>query len=549
MTEERQKTGFTSNFKGDIYGGITSGIIALPLSLAFGVASGVGAAAGLYGAIIVGFFAAIFGGTRTQISGPTGPITVIVAAIVATHPGEYGLIFTTIFLAGLIQIGLGFTGLGKLIRYVPYPVISGFMSGIGIIIIVIQLNPLLGLESSGTPLMTILSMIDSLQNINWMALVLGVITVIMVFNTPAFIRQYVPAALLALIVVTIGSVLLNLDVPRIGSIPSGLPEFHMPSLLSFESFEKMLPIAFTIAILGSVDSLLTSLVADSLTRTRHDSNKELIGQGIGNTVAGLFGGLAGAGATMRTVVNIKTGGTTQISGALHAVLLLVILLVAAPLAEQIPMAVLAGILIKVGFDIIDYKFIKVIKHAPKYDLYVMLLVFILTVFDDLIFAVGVGIVLSSILFAYRISQQTDVVIKKMPKEYAREVEVETELLQDMRHQIRVVHIDGIFFFGSTSRITMRVDDILGTKYMILDCRNLENFDISAVFALEDMIVRLKDKGINVMLILAYRATIKQAIKFGIKDLVGKENIFFCEEKAIQTAKERYKEENKKRVKL
>lgn len=365
-----------SNFKGDLFGGVTAGVIALPLALAFGVASGVGAAAGLYGAIFVGLFAAIFGGTRPQISGPTGPITVVVAAIVASNPGDFKLIFATIVMAGLFQIFLGISGVGNLIKFVPYPVISGFMSGIGVIIIILQINPLLGLDVHGTPIKTLFSIGEVFNSFNPHSLILGLATLIIVFFTPCKIRNIIPPSLLALVGVTAASVILGFNVKTIGEIPTGLPELQFP-LLPLEELLKIVPLAITVAILGAVDSLLTSLVSDSLTKDNHNSNKELIGQGIGNMFSGMFGGIAGAGATMRTVVNIKTGGRTPLSGVVHALFLIILLLGAAPLASNIPMAVLAGILIKVGFDIIDYKFLKIINHAPKRDLAVMALVFIL----------------------------------------------------------------------------------------------------------------------------------------------------------------------------
>ena len=375
-----------SNVKGDIFGGITAGVIALPLALAFGVASGVGAAAGLYGAIMVGLFAAIFGGTKTQISGPTGPMTVVLASIIVSHPGNMNAIFLSIFLAGLIQIIFGITKLGSFIKYVPYPVISGFMSGIGTIIIILQAGALLGLKTGGSTYECLKDLVLNLSNTNLHALLLGLITLAIVFFTPKKVAKTFPPALIALISVTIISILFKFNVPTIADIPASLPAFKFPQF-NPDLIKSVFPIALTLAVLGSVDSLLTSLVADSITKTKHDSNKELVGQGIGNMMASLFGGIAGAGATMRTVVNVKAGGRTQLSGVVHSLFLIAILLGAAPLAKNIPNSVLAGILIKVGVDIVDYKFLKVIRTAPKRDLFVMLWVYFLTVFYDLIFAV------------------------------------------------------------------------------------------------------------------------------------------------------------------
>lgn len=526
--------GVFKNFKGDLFGGITSGVIALPLALAFGVASGVGAIAGLYGAILVGLFAAIFGGTPTQISGPTGPITVVVAAIVASNPGNYQLIFLTIFLAGLFQIILGISKVGQLIRYVPYPVISGFMSGIGVIIILLQLNPLLGLDSQGTTINALLSLGESFQNIHRDSLLIGLATLAIVFFTPAKIQQKFPPSLIALVTVTYASVLLNLDVKTIGEIPTGLPDIQL-SLIPFNELIKIVPVAITLAILGSVDSLLTSLVSDSLTRQRHNSNKELVGQGIGNMLSGMFGGLAGAGATMRTVINIKSGGRTRLSGVFHSLLLICIVLGAAPLVENVPMAVLAGILVKVGFDIIDYKFINIIYAAPRYDLAVMVLVFMITVFDDLIFAVGAGIVLSSVLFAATISRQTNVCVENIDEQDNPKEEYMLE--RESRHKIRIVNINGVFFFGSASRILTRVDDLLGTKYLIINCKNIPEMDLSAVFALEDMILRMKDKGINVFLVVRDKNVSIKLLRLGLMKIIKRDNVFYCKEKALNNAKE------------
>ncbi len=522
-----------SNFKGDLFGGITAGVIALPLALAFGVASGVGAAAGLYGAIFVGLFASIFGGTRPQISGPTGPITVVVAAIVASHPGNFKLIFTTILLAGLFQIILGISKVGNFIRFVPYPVISGFMSGIGVIIIILQINPLLGLDVQGTPIKTILNLGEVFNSFNLQSLILGIATLIIVFFTPSKIRLVVPPSLIALVSITIVSVLLGFNVNRIGEIPTGLPDFVFP-VVSIEDIVIIVPLAITVAILGAVDSLLTSLVSDSLTKETHNSDKELVGQGIGNMISALFGGIAGAGATMRTVVNIKTGGKTQLAGIIHALFLLALLLGAAPLASHIPMAVLAGILIKVGFDIIDYKFIKVINHAPRRDLAVMILVFALTVFDDLIFAVGAGIVLSCLLFASRISRKFKITID----DYQQSTNQKEEHIEELsKYKIRMVNINGEFFFGSTSRVLTRVDDLLGTQYLIINCESIPDMDISAVFALEDIIVRMKDKGIKVFLVLSGKEVTKHLLRLGVMKLIGRDNIFYDKCEAVQKSRE------------
>ena len=346
---------FFSNIKGNLFGGITAGIIALPLALAFGVASGLGALAGLYGAIFLGFFAALFGGTPTQVSGPTGPMTVVVASIVLMYPHNTGLIFMTIFLAGLIQLIISYTNIADLIRYVPYPVISGFMTGIGVIIILLQITPFFGIEFSGSPIEHIFYFIKNIDKINPHALILSAITLAIVFFTPKKISEKIPSSLLALVIGTIISVVFKLNVLTIGEIPVAFPAIKI-GMISFSEFKVILPAAISLAILGCIDSLLTSLVADSVTKTKHNSRKEVFGQGLGNMMAGIFGGLAGAGATMRTVVNIKAGATGRLSGVIHSLLLISIILFFAPFAAKIPLALLSAILIKVGIDIVDYKF-------------------------------------------------------------------------------------------------------------------------------------------------------------------------------------------------
>ena len=304
------KNTLTANLKGDILGGITAGIIALPLAIAFGVSSGLGATAGLYGAIIVGLLASIFGGTPTQISGPTGPLTVLVASIIAANSETPEIIFAALFLSGIFQIIFGIFKLGKLVNFIPYPVISGFMSGIGTIIILLQSNSVLGIEFSGTPIEGLFNAIKSVGSTNLQALLLGIITLLIVFFTPKKLAKIVPPPLLALIIGTSISVFFNFNVPTIGEIPSDFPALKFPEF-HINQIETIIPIALTIAVLGSIDTLLTSLVADSMTKTKHRSNRELIGQGIGNLTASLFGGLASCGATMRTAVNIRSGGRTK----------------------------------------------------------------------------------------------------------------------------------------------------------------------------------------------------------------------------------------------
>ncbi len=521
------KTNILSNFKGDLAGGITAGIIALPLAIAFGVSSGLGATAGIYGSIIVGMLAAIFGGTPTQISGPTGPLTVVVASVIATHSSSPELIFPAIFLSGIFQIVLGIFKVGKLVNFIPYPVISGFMSGIGAIIILLQINPFLGLTFSGTPVEGLINAIKSLHSVDFQSIILGLIALVIVFFTPKKIGKIIPSPLIALIVGTIAAIALNFDVNTIGEIPRSLPTLILPKF-HLDNIEIIIPIALTIAVLGSIDSLLTSLVADSMTKTKHESNKELIGQGIGNMAAALFGGLVSCGATMRTAVNIKSGGKTRLSGVIHSIFLIMIVAFFAPAAAKIPLAVLAGILIKVGVSIIDYKFIRLLKAAPRNDLLVMLLVFLITIFDDLILAVGVGVVLSSILFAANVARQTDIKLVGLSDI------TENYIDEDLINHTMIMHIDGTLFFGSASQIASRIDEVLDNKTIILDCSNIKSMDISAVFALEDLVLTLRGKKVRVIIIFNNREVAASTLKLGLRKLIDSNDIAFSCKEAIES---------------
>ncbi len=511
-----------AKLRGNIFGGITAGVIALPLSLAFGVSSGLGAMAGLYGAIFLSLFASIFGGTPTQISGPTGPMTVVIASMLVTHPGDFKLIFATIFLAGLFQLIFGFAKIGGIIKYVPYPVISGFMSGIGAIIILLQLNPIFGLNFNGTPFESLIYFVKHISMMSHSSLALGLLTLCIIFLTPKKISQIVPSSLLALILVTIFSVINNFNVPTIGEIPRAFPSIQL-GMISFEDLQLILPLALTLGILGSIDSLLTSLVADSLTKTKHNSNKELIGQGIGNIAASIFGGLAGAGATMRTVVNIKAGGTSRLSGVIQALFLVGVILFFAPFASKIPLAVLAGILVKVGIDIIDYKFLNVIKVAPRRDILVMVTVFLITVLDDLIFAVGVGIVLSSLLLAYKLSQQMEMEISKPDENFIEE---------DKNKDLIIAHIRGVMFFGTASLLISKMESLLHYKNVIINCESIKSMDISAMFALEEMIAGLKEQGVEIVLVLSNRKLKDRLFESGLNKLLPEAQIVSSLDKAI-----------------
>ncbi len=477
----------TKDLKGDLFGGLTAGVVALPLALAFGEASGAGPIAGLYGAIFVGFFASLFGGTGSQVTGPTGPMVVVFAGVYAALDGNPSLVFTTVVLAGAIQIAFGVFKLGQYIRLVPYPVISGFMSGIGCIIIALQTSRLLGHEPEGSGTIPALVEIPSaVANPNFAALILGVLTLLIAFKWPARLAKIVPPPLAALIIGTLASLFLS-GAPILGDIPTGLPSFIMPSL-NQDTILIVFEAALILALLGSIDSLLTSLVADNMTRTRHNSNRELIGQGIGNVAAGLFGGIASAGATMRTVINIRTGGTTKISGMLHSLFLLAIVIVLAPLASIIPHTVLAGILIKTGWDIIDRAYIVKAHRGPRWDLVLMLLVLTLTVFVDLITAVVAGVVLASLAFVKQIADEQlkslrDITDEGLSINFSEE---EADLMTHAHKRINVFDFGGPLSFGAAADVGHQIREKSKgpSQVMIFDFSQVPFIDVSAARAME-----------------------------------------------------------------
>ena len=476
-----------SHLRGDIFGGLTAGVVALPLALAFGEASGAGPIAGVYGAIIVGFFAALFGGTPSQISGPTGPMIVVFAGVFASLSGDVSLVFATVVLAGVIQIAFGLLGFGQYIRLVPYPVVSGFMSGIGCIIIALQLARLFGHEPAGSgTIPALMEVPNAVSNPNWEALGIGLLTLAIVFRWPAKWGRYLPGPLAALITGTVASLGLS-TVPVLGDIPTGLPQFIMPAFSS-DTLLIVFEAAMILAVLGAIDSLLTSLVADNMTRTRHHSNRELIGQGVGNTIAGFFGGIPGAGATMRTVVNIRTGGVTKISGMLHSLLLLAVVVVLAPLASKIPHAVLAGILVKVGYDIIDVSYLKHAHRGPRFDLALMVMVLSLTVFVDLITAVVAGVVVAALAF---VKQVADAQLAAAAGENTELVdglsELESTLLNECGNRLTYFDLGGPLSFGAAADLGHHVRERISPTHhtsLVLDFSKVPFMDVSAARAVE-----------------------------------------------------------------
>lgn len=510
-------TGFDlKHLRGDLFGGITAGIVALPLALAFGAQTELGAIAGLYGAIALGFFAALFGGTPVQISGPTAPMTVVSAVIIAESTQRAGslqeaipLVLAVFFVAGLLQVLMGVFRIGKYIRYIPYPVVSGFMSGIGVIIIIGQIFPLFGaMTPTGGSLAVLKSLDDLPRVIDWEAVVLSIIAVVLVYFSPRIIKA-VPSTLIALLGVSLlGYLVFRGEVGLIsdssgGKMPSGVPTLHLhffAPLLVPANWKLILEYAATLAALGAIDTLLTSVVADNITKTKHDSNQELVGQGIGNMAAAFIAGLPGAGATMRTVINANSGGKTRLSGIVAALLLLAILLGMGPLVGQVPTAVLAGILLTVGIGIIDYKGIRNIRAIPRSDAIIMMAVLVLTVFVGLLEAVAIGMLLASILFMKAISDVVEHRTVSAPlTSYSSEIPWSDEigLLEKVGSKVYIKHLDGPLFFGFASRFQEMSKVMPGVKVVVFRMKKVPYIDQSGMLAMEEAVLDLQRQGITV----------------------------------------------------
>jgi SulP family sulfate permease len=603
---EQKNAGMFSTIKGDLFGGLTAGIVALPLALAFGLSSGLGPDAGLYGAIFIAFFAALFGGTNTQISGPTAPMTavsmLIVAGIVQSNNGDVQqalpAILTVFLLAGLILVGLGLLGLGRYIKYMPYPVVSGFMTAIGVIILITQLLPFLGYypkedsqlvnqfkpeakevlydkyvaeQGAGIPTIeelqqtvnritnvaeadltaeaqklagdyasgvigTLRVIGNAFQNIDFTALILALLTIVIIYGFKR-ITTTIPSTLVALLTVSIGAYLLQMNgiisYRPIPPIPSGFP---MPNLEIFTGFSlgKITPYifsAFSLAMLGAIDSLLTSLIADNMTKTKHNPNKELIGQGIGNSVAAIFGGIPGAGATIRTVVNIQAGGKSKLSGMIAGVLLLFILIALGPFASQIPAAVLAGILITVGIGVMDYKGLGALKNMPQEEIVVMFVVLLLSVFWNLVYAVGIGLVIASLIFMKKMSDITaqESEIKNL-KDHAEDVELwedESILSDKYKEEVYIKHLNGPLFFGFTNDFQDLMTQIPDTAtHVAIRMNRVPYVDQSGVFTMEDVLLDLEIKGVSPLFVGLQEQPRFLIEQFRIiPDLVPEDNVF------------------------
>lgn len=523
----------TSNIKGDLFGGVTAAVIALPMALAFGVASGAGAAAGLWGAVLVGLFAALFGGTPTLISEPTGPMTVVMTAVIASltaRDPENGLAmsFTVVMLAGVFQIVFGMLKLGRYVTQMPYTVISGFMSGIGIILMVLQLGPFLGQAIPKGGVMGTLTSLPSLfANARPAEVTLAVITLAILWFTPGKIKKVAPPQLIALVLGTVLSLTLltgsgggaaagGEDIRRIGEIASGFPSLQLPHF-ALPQLQVMLVDAAVLGMLGCIDALLTAVIADSITRTEHDPNKELIGQGLGNLASGLFGGIAGAGATMGTVVNIQAGGRSALSGISRALILMLVILAGTRLAAQIPQAVLAGIALKVGFDIVDWGFLKRAHRISITGALIMYLVIALTVLVDLIAAVGIGVFIANILTIDKMSALQSKSVKSISTgdgDLLLNPE-EKVLLDQGRGEVLLFQLTGAMIFGVAKAIGREHNAIGVCKAVVFDLTEVSHLGVTAALAVELAVEEAIEKGRQVFVVGASGTTRQRLEKLGL----------------------------------
>lgn len=520
--------------KGDLFGAIIASIIAFPQALAFGVASGLGAEAGIWGAVILSFVVGVLGCNLPFVSGPTGPVAIITAVIISSLNNNLSGVIQILILASFFQVIISVTPIPRMIKYVPYPVISGFLTGIGLIIIILQLSPMLGGVIHSSTIKTLLYYPELFGNINSHALFLGIVTLIILFFTPKCVTRVIPSQLLALIIMTYTAYYFGLNVEKISTVVFSLPHAHNPHF-TLESIFSNAPVALTLAFVATSESLLTGIIMDSLTKIKHNSKRMVASQGIGNLFCALTGSMMGTAATMRSVAAVKVGATTRITSILSAIILGIVFWKFSSYISYIPVCVLAAILIKIGYDILDLKVLKVLKYAPKDDLYVLLTVLFLTVFYNLIFALGIGVILAALLYAKRIADDTNIKVNIYnPDAYS---DFETKIERESHYKIRILHIDGQFFFGSITQIVSHFDELLETEYIILNYSSNNELDMSAIFALEDIIVRLKSQKIKLYLAVSSAKVFNQIKSLDINSHIGENFLFMDESEAIKTAVE------------
>ncbi len=518
--------------KGDLFGAIIAGIIAFPQALAFGVASGFGAIAGLWGAIILSLTTGFLGENLPLVSGPTAPVAIVLASAYTFISGDISKLILILVMASMLQIIISLTSIPNLIKYVPYPVISGFLSGIGAIIIILQFPVLIGTIAKSSTLETLLHAGQILSNFDINSTILGLSTLFILFFTPKFISKIIPTQLFALIIMTAITYYFNIDVEKISAITATLPQLYLPKL-HLEVLYSTFPIALTLAFVASNESLLTGVILDSLTKKKHNSKKLILMQGLGNFICAITGSMLGSAATMRSVAAVKNGAITKLTTILSALFLALVFFKCNWFISQIPICVLAAILIKIGLDIIDFKVFKILNFAPKDDLAVLFAVLFLTIFYNLIFAIAVGIVLSSLLYAKRTADATVIKEKENVDIYS---DYEISIEQKSHYKIRILHLDGHFFFGSISQIVSHFDEMLETEYIILTYDSKTQLDMSAIFALEDIIVRLQSQNIKLLLVITREDVYKNiTIMETIINQIGKNSLFDNEKDAIDTA--------------
>ncbi len=482
--------------------------------------------------LFLSFVAGILGCNLPLISGPTGPTAIIVALVISSVSGNFANAIPILLMAAIFQLIISVTDIPKMIKYVPYPVISGFLTGIGLIIIILQLSPLLGGVTYSSTIKAILSYPELIAKINYQALVLGLGTLALLFFTPKFITKYLPSQLLALIVMTACAYYFGLDVERVSGVTFSLPHAYFPHF-TVETFTRDIPIALTLAFIATSEGLLTGIIMDSLVKVKHNSKRLVASQGIGNLFCSITGSMFGTAATMRSVAAVKAGALTRTSAIISSLIMALVLFKFTGFITQIPICVLAAILIKIGYDILDIKVLKVLKYAPKDDLYVLLTVLGLTVFYNLIFALGTGIVLAALLYAKRIADNTNIRTNIYnPAGYSS---LETKVERESHYKIRILHIDGQFFFGSITQIVSHFDEMLETEYIILNYSSNSELDMSAIFALEDIIVRLQAQKIKLFLVIPSEKVYNQVRSLEIISQIGQDALFAEETDAINTA--------------
>ncbi len=523
----------------DLVGGLTVGVVALPLAMALGIASGLGAKAGLYGAVFVGLFASLFGGTPAQISGPTAPMALIVAAVAISSGQSLPVIFATIALSGIFQIILGFTKTGKYIQYMPYPVISGFLSGLGVIILLIQLNPFVGLAGYSDIDTAIKSIPQTIRNINYAAFFVSSITLTLIYLLPKIFKK-IPGTLSGLLVGTAIALLFRLNIPLIGDIPMGLPELFKMPVLSLDMFRMIVAPAMTLAVIGLLDTLMTSIVVERITRVRHNSHRELMGQGIGNFISGMFGGLPGAGADIRTLVNIKAGGRTPLSGVVSALFVLTAVLVAGKWLKYIPVACLAAILFKAAIDIIDFKTLRSIFKIPKFDAAIIIVVFFLTVTVDIMAAVGIGLLLACVLFVKRMGDLLNidiVTLNDLDKSWVADETWRMKLDREAKNKVLVFQLNGPLFFGASSNFLKSTEKHGDFKVLILRMHRVPEIDTTGALALEELAILFKEKQ-KILMFSGLEVQPRTFLeKMGILDIIGRDNCYRRFEQAANKAAE------------